>query len=340
MNPQADFGTVLVVLGGLLQGSFAFPMKRMENKWRWENIWLIYAVVGLIFFPLLLAFATVPSLGTVYTTTPAAVLAMVALFGFGWGTGSTLFGLGISRVGMALTFAIVLGITSSLGSLLPLIILNPSELWTRRGVILLLGLVLVIAGIIFSSIAGSLRDREQRGAAVTVSRGGFKTGLLICIASGIFSPMLNFSFVFGRPVQEAAIAVGATADFASNAIWAPALAAGFLANGGYALYLLARNKTLSLYTQGGAPSWYWFGGAIMGLLWYGGISVYGMGAAAMGPLGGVIGWPVFMSTLIITANVLGVISGEWRGASWQARGFSWLGVAILVGAIVVISLGS
>ncbi len=336
-DAQATLGAAIVVLGGLLHGSFALPMKRI-HKWQWENTWLVYSVVATLLFPALLAFLSVPALLQVYETTSGSIIGLVALFGFGWGVGSTLFGLGISRVGMALGFAIVLGITSSLGSLLPLLITEPAALTTRRGLILLLGLVIVIAGIIACSVAGSLREKDQKGT--TGGGAHFGTGLLICIASGVLSPMLNFGFVFGKPIQDAAVALGARPDLAANALWAPAMAGGFFANAGYSIYLLGRNRTWSLFSAPASRGWYWVGACIMGVLWFGGVSIYGIGASTMGRLGGVLGWPVFMSMVIVTANVWGSVSGEWAGASTKARRTSWLGIAILVAAIIVISFGA
>ena len=40
----------------------------------------------------------------------------------------------------------------------------------------------------------------------------------------------------------------------------------------------------------------------------------------MGSLGTVVGWPLFMSLIVITASIWGVLTGEWRGidALWDA----------------------
>ncbi len=341
MSSQAEMGALLVVLGGILQGAFAVPMKGM-GRWRWENTWLVYAVFAMVLAPLTVGLYTVPHLLSVLTSTPAATMAAVALFGFGWGCGSTLFGLGIARIGMALGFAIILGMTSPLGSLLPLAILHPDQLWTPKGKHLIAGLGIVIVGIILCAIAGAKREREQKPAAASWHEAGrerssFIAGLLICIASGILSPMLNFSFTFGTKLTDAAKLAGAGPTSSANAIWVPALGAGFLANAGYCLYLLNRNKTWGRFRGEEVPFGYWLGALAMGLMWYGGICVYGLGAAAMGSLGGIIGWPAFMATMIVTANVLGAITGEWKGASGAARAYSWLGIAVLVGAIYVIS---
>lgn len=337
MQENASLAAALtVVVGGLLHGSFALPMKKI-TRWKWENTWLVYSVAGLIILPIMLALATVPTLGSVYANSAVSTLALIVLCGVGWGAGSTLFGLAIARVGMALAFAIILGITSSVGSLLPLLILNPGEIASRRGQVLMAGLALVIAGIIICSKAGALREKNQNPSSAAGDKSGFMTGLIICLASGILSPALNFGFVFGKPVQDAAVAAGARADLAANAIWAIGLAGGFLVNAGYAVYLLGKNKTWANFRQPGTPAGYWLGASLMGALWYLGISIYGMGAAAMGPLGGVLGWPMFMSVVIIMANVLGALTGEWKGAGAKAVRTAWTGIAILVAAITVIA---
>lgn len=341
MNTQIalGFGLGMVILGGVLQGAFALPMKRMTG-WRWENVWLVYSIAGLLVFPWVLLWVTVPDAAGVFHRAAGATLVEVAVFGFGWGVGSVLFGLGISRVGMALTFAIVLGITAALGSLLPLIVLQPKDLFTLQGYDFLGGLLLVLAGIVICSFAGHRRDRESRAAPGQAERSGFWLGILICVLSGIFSPMLNFGFAFGKELQQLTLAAGAKTAMASNPIWALALTAGFVVNAGYCVYLLQRNRSWRAMGQQKAAALYWLGGIVMGFLWFAGIAVYGVGAAALGPLGAVIGWPVFMAMLIVAGNIFGVLTGEWKGASRGTYGYSWLGIGVLIVAIYVISLGS
>jgi L-rhamnose-H+ transport protein len=329
-------GTLLAVLGGVIHGSFALPMKGMQKRWAWENIWLVYSVVGLICLPLLLAFATVPSLGEVYRGTSLSLLLWVALCGAGWGIGGTLFGLGISRIGMALGFAIILGMTSCLGSLIPMLVLHPAGLNTPNGHVLLMGLAVVLVGIVICARAGALRDRDREAASPTGARGAFAAGFLICIASGILSPMLNIGFNFGEPIQKAAAAHGAVLGMDANSIWVPGLAGGFLINAGYSIYLLCKNKTWCRFTAEGTTLWHWAGSSLMGALWFGGMSIYGIGAAMMGPLGKVVAWPVFMSVVIVTANVNGLLSGEWKGAKRSSLALAWGGIALLVLAIIVV----
>jgi L-rhamnose-H+ transport protein len=336
MTEQVVIGFGLVVLAGLLNGSFAAPMKRMP-AWRWENSWLIFAVTGLIIFPWIITLATLPQVGAVYSGASAATLWKVVLFGIAWGVGSTLFGIGISRVGMALGFAIILGITASFGSLFPLAVLHPEELHSKRGEDLMIATAIMIVGLLFLALAG--KRREQDAGASGTPRSGFALGLVICIFSGIFSSMLNFSFVFGDEIRIRALAAGASNSMAANPIWSLTVTGGFLSNLVYCVYLLNKNKTWGVYREGNAST-YWLLGGLTGLLWYGGVVAYGMGAASLGKLGGIVGWPVFMTLDIIAGIFWGAVTGEWKQASQRALTYCWTGVGILVFAIVVISIGN
>jgi len=53
---------------------------------------------------------------------PAATLMKMAVFGATWGVSLVLFGLSISIVGVAITFAVCLGTSAASGALIPLLI--------------------------------------------------------------------------------------------------------------------------------------------------------------------------------------------------------------------------
>ena len=335
MNPALLWGIGVVTLAGILQGSFAAPMKRMSG-WQWENSWLLFALSGLIVFPWIINFATVPNVTSVYSGATLSTLIKVFVFGLLWGVGATLFGLGISRVGMALGFALILGITASFGSLFPLAVLHPEQLVAKRGLALIAGTTVMVVGLVFLALAGRAREQDLRtGNGV---RSGFTVGLVICIFSGIFSSMMNFSFVFGEELRVRALQSGASSAMAANPIWALTVTGGFVANFVYCAYLLNKNRTWAVFRGGNRA--YWLLGILAGLLWFGGIVFYGMGAASLGSLGNIVGWPIFMTIDIIAALFWGAVSGEWKGASRRALVYNWTGVGVLLLAIAVISAGN
>jgi L-rhamnose-H+ transport protein len=332
MHSSIGWGIAVVVVAAIFNGSFAAPMKRM-SAWQWENSWLLFAFSGLVVFPWIVAWVTVPDLVHVYSGASLATLIRVVLFGVAWGMGATLFGLGISRVGMALGFALILGITASFGSLFPLLILHPEQLSDRRGLGLILGTIVMTIGLIFLARAGQIRERDL---SQTSSGSGFTVGLVICVLSGIFSSMLNFSFLFGDELRLRALQTGTSAIMAANPIWALTVTGGFVANLVYCVYLLNRNRTWGVYGEHSSAA-YWLLGISTGLLWFSGTALYGMGAAELGTLGGIIGWPIFMTLDIIVALFWGAVSGEWKGASRRALTYCWIGIGILLVSIGVIS---
>ena len=78
----------------------------------------------------------------------------------------------------------------------------------------------------------------------------------------------------------------------------------------------------------------------MGVLFCAGFLLYGQGATLLGMLGPVVGWLVFQATTIMVLTASGAASGEWRGADSRFVCLNILGLAILVSAIVVLSIGN
>jgi L-rhamnose-H+ transport protein len=333
-------GTAGVLFGGAVTASFALPMK-FARRWSWENVWLAYSVVALLVIPVIAVLATIPEAARVYTLVPAGTLLMTALFGLGWGVANVLFGLAVPVMGMALSFSIVVGMSAALGSLIPLVMLNPGRVWTASGMLIMAGVALTLAGVAVLGAAGRQRELSRQQPRNAGDRKGLSmgAGLLLCICAGLLAPMLNFSFAFGSEISKQAIRQGATPLAAVNAIWLVALAGGFLSNGGYSLLRLARYRTWSDYRMPGTAS-HWGLTAAMGFLFTGGLLLYGWGGNALGELGSAVGWPVYQAAMILTSPLLGVATGEWKDANSAFIRKNCVGLAILIIAIVVLSIGN
>jgi len=60
----------------------------------------------------------------------------------------------------------------------------------------------------------------------------------------------------------------------------------------------------------------------------------------LGALGTSAGWALFQIFMIITANVSGVVTGEWNKAPRRALQQLWVGLCILALATGVIAMGN
>jgi L-rhamnose-H+ transport protein len=335
-------GLLLAFLGGAIQGTFFFPMKYMRT-WRWENGWLVFTMTCCLLLPLALAWLTTPHLIEIYRGVGFRTVGLVFLFGMGWGIGAVLYGLGADMLGMALGVAIITGINACLGALLPVLFLQKGQITTTGLSLLGIGLVILVAGVILMSLAGAIRQRQQEVAAdsTVAKKAPFAWGLLTCILAGIFCPSANFAFFFGQPITDAVRELKTVPLFNSGyALLLPWFLGGWVVNALYCIYLLRKNGSFHCYRQAGSLGNV-FKGIVMSVLFLAGMVLYGSLTLNIIPdVGPVVGWPIFLAATIIAANVLGVLSGEWKGCN--RRAFLWLygGIILLIVACTMTGLSN
>jgi L-rhamnose-H+ transport protein len=328
-------GILTTVAGGILNGTFILPMKAVK-KWRWENMWLGFGLFGLLLLPLLTAAATVPHLLSVYSAVSGLTLLSAAGLGVCWGVGSLLFGLGISALGLSLGYAIIMGTTAIFGTLIPAIALDPYIFNTNRGWQLLASLALILAGLVFCALAGMKRDKLGSSHQMLTGT-GFGKGLTISLLAGILSACFNIGFALTADISRTAEQLGASKSMSAFAVWVLIMGAGFLPSLVYCLYLARRNRSFSLYRFAHRN---WLIVFLMGLLWVLSVALYGIGATNIGPQGASIGWPILMSSTILTANGVGIWSGEWRGIGTAVvTRYLYVGLALLLAAVILAGLG-
>ena len=338
MSNHFWLGMALILVSGMSVGAFPLPMK-YARQWQWENTWLVFTSVSLLVLPCLLAVGFVPHLQEVYRAVPGRIYLYPLIFGFLWGIAQATFGLGIEVVGMAVAFAVVSGLSCLSGSLVPLLVLNPADLFRPRGLLLLISMPILLAGLTLYGMAGRRREKEQSlpkasGGAVARS---FKVGLAICIFTGIFGSNINLGFAFSGDIQRHSLALGASAVTSTYAVWLLVMGAGFVPNLLYCFRLLSRNGTWSLFGRGGMRE---SGLAIaMAFLWLSGWVGYGIGTTLVGTYGTSVGFAVFAAAMVLSSNVLGILAGEWRTTSPGTRKVLAAGMAVILISVVLLSLG-
>jgi len=337
---QTTLGLFLIVLAGCLQGLFVLPLT-FTRRWQWEHSWAAFSLFGMLLFNWLIALVLLPHAFAVYRNVPTAELLTVLAFGAGWGLGAILFGLGMAKLGMALGYPVIMGLIASLGALVPLLLRNPAELATLKGAVLLIGMVIIVAGIILCSRASALKAATlgASAAAGASARPTGAGGLLIAVAAGVLSCLPNVGMNYAQGLVRAAEAAGTPRAMAGNVVWALLFTAGFVMNGAYCVGLMVRRgnvRDLWRNEPGRNAAWC----ALTALLWISSFYLYGWGAARLGDWGGIVGWPFFICLAIGVGNLAGLWRGEWSGAPKAARVKLNLGLALLVLAVVVIAFSS
>src|SRR3954451_17409453 len=330
-------GFSLVLLAGLLQGTFILPMT-LVKRWSWEHTWATFSLLGMFVFNWIITLLLVPNIFAVYASSPQRDLLILALFGIGWGAGAVLFGMGMDRLGMALGYPIIMGLIASLGALIPLLVFFPETLFTSRGLVLLAGTALVIFGIVLCSLGGARRTSTSEKSSATLSK-KFTAGLAIAIFAGMLSCLPNIGMAFAGNVTAAAGNLGVSQASGGNTVWALLFTLGCVVNLVYCLSLMISRKTLSQYSNAETPRNLGLSAA-MALMWIGSFYLYGAGAARLGHWGVIVGWPLFISLSIVAGNLWGLWRGEWQGSTLQARRWLNVGLVVLIFAVITVVLSN
>ncbi|MCW5980911.1 MAG: hypothetical protein KIT09_22715 [Bryobacteraceae bacterium] len=330
-QPELAAGLLLAVASGMGNGLFTTPMK-LIRRWNWENIWLVFILVACLAMPILIASG---DSGPVLEASPAAPVAYAFTFGFAWGFGAIFFGLSVHRLGVSLANSLVIGLSSALGSLVPLII-GGNLRFDRSQAALFLGVATFLVGVWLCGEAGK---RRERSAPARTQGSGLVAAYALCVAAGIMSAVFNIGYSLALPIADAGERLGFSRFAATNVIWLLMLGGGAIPNIAYCAYLLRRNGTVPLFFKS-EPGRSWSLGIAMGLLWGGSIFLYGAATPRLGAIGPSIGWPLSLAVGLVVANSMGVLLGEWKTAPPQSRRLMAAGIGTLLVAIVLCAISS
>ena len=343
-------GVTLHWIGGLAAASFYIPFKRVK-KWSWETYWLVGGIFSWVIAPHLLAWALVPNVAGIFHEVPAGSIGWAYFFGVLWGIGGLTFGLSVRYLGVALGYAVALGMCAIFGTLIPPIFHGQIGKMTadRGGQVTLLGIAVCMVGIIFSAMAGMSKERElgKSRQPATMEEFGFLKGMLVALFAGILSAAMAFGLDAGAPIAKAAeqhlLAAGRSNIWQGLPVLIIVLLGGFTTNFIWCAILNLKNKTGHEYVSnrsGDVPmlSNYLFA-ALAGVTWYFQFFFYTMGSTQMGQFG-FSSWTLHMASIIIFSTLWGVALKEWRGTSKRTHALIAVGLAVLILSTVIVGYGN
>jgi len=339
------------LLGVCLHGVGAFfaatcytPQKRVR-RWSWQTYWLVQASFCWFLLPLLGAFLTIPDLLTVLRNAPPQAMLNTFLLGAAYGVGGTAFGISIRYIGFSLTYAIAVGLSSVLGTLVP-----PLVKGTLAATLSKPGAGWVVAGILVGTIgiglAGWAGRLKETDLTAQHDRGEFSLskGLSLSLLAGILSAVYGFALEAGEPIADVASAHGAGV-FRGNVVYIFANTGAFCTTAVYCLFLHARQKTLGemLQLAEGSESARlpvnFILAALTGLFWYGQFFFYNLGHVRMGHYK-FTSWAIHMIMLVLFSNFVGLALREWRRCR-RATGITiGVGLVVLTGAVLLLTYGN
>ena len=324
---------LLLIFASFFQGTFGLGMKYM-NPMSWESWWVIHVLVAMILFPMIWAYIVIPDLFDIIASSPKDAIYSAMLYGFLWGIGGIMFGVSVPYIGLSLTMGIVMSLAGSAGSLIPLFQIENATSQPSFPYIIG-GLIISLIGVAITAKAGIDRDKLINSSSKSKN---ILKGLLIAVTCGLLSSLLNVGFANAAPIAEKAQEFGVITRNSSLAAWVVVLWGAFIMNFSYAVLLLFKNNswtTFSLKNSLNAYKW----SLIAGFCWFAALGVYGQGAALLGEIGPVIGWPILLGLSLIISNYWAYNAGEWDNAQ---KPFNKLliGLFVLIISAVILGLGN
>ena len=335
-------GFFLVLFAAIMLGFYAFPSKYIKG-YEVENLWGSFWLFAMFIVPILASFILVNRLGDTYAQVPISVFVSVFFLSVLWGIGNLLWGISISKIGMALGFSLLIGVATLVGSMLPFFMGNTEQLRTPGGIVIVSGIIIIMGGIILNGKAGLLRESYESRTSASTSSKNMKTGIIMCVVGGVCAAGFNLSYHVADTIGH----IGTISqEQYGNAPWIARLAVmlpSFIGSGVvtvlYFVYQLNKGKTWIKFASIASTKNVVLI-AIMAVIYVASLLIYGLGAYNLGALGTSVGFAVFQTGCIMVANLLGVFSGEWASAGVKSKRFLYSGLLAMTAGIVVVAYGN
>jgi L-rhamnose-H+ transport protein len=347
MTPIASnplLGVALHAVGATFAATCYTPEKRVRG-WSWQTYWLTQAFFCWLLLPILGAWLTIPQLATVLSEAPRQAMLQSFLLGAAYGIGGTAFGISIRYIGFSLTYAIAVGLSSVLGTLIPPLVKgNLGATLSKPGAEwIVAGIIIGTLGIAGAGWAGRLKERDLSTQQQT-GQFSLVRGLLLSLLAGVLSAVYGFALEAGEPIADVATAHGAGV-FRGNVVYIFSNTGAFLTTAIYCIYLHARHKTIGelLALPAGQPEAAlpvnFLMAAVTGLFWYGQFFFYNLGHVRMGAYK-FTSWAIHMIMLVLISNLVGVALREWRQCRRLTHQTIALAFVLLIAAVLLLTYGN
>jgi L-rhamnose-H+ transport protein len=382
VGPNPFIGVIYHWIGGFASATNFIPFRGIK-RWSWEIYWLIQGFAAWIVAPTLLGSIFVPNLfgiiHQVYLTNPRNVM-LAFVFGVLWGVGGITFGLAIRYLGIALGYAIALGLCAAFGTVVPPIAHGQfgAILHSTAGQIILLGVLVCLIGVAVNGAAGVSKEHEitpEEKAEAGETDYNFGKGIAIAILAGFMSSFFAFGLDAGKPIGDLArtqlLANGRLDLWQNLPILVVVLWGGFVTNFIWSAILIFQNGSVRQFAgEPGSNPMRATHATGQTLVDFDPLdpSTYDRLAPRtlianyiFAAMAGVIwyfqfffysmgqtkmgkydfsSWTLHMASIIIFATLWGLFLKEWRGTSRRTKTLVATGLFLLISSTVVVGYGN
>jgi L-rhamnose-H+ transport protein len=344
--PSPLLGVGLHAIGAGLSANCYSPQKYVR-RWSWEIYWLTQAAWCWFLWPIIGAMLTIPQLWQVLAEAPKDRMLFSFLMGVAYGVGGTAFNVSIRYIGFSLTYAIAVGLSSILGTLVPPLVRGQSAaIMSRVGSgWVLAGVAAGAIGIAVCGAAGHFKESDLKAKAGSAGEFSLAKGLWLSLLAGVLSAVYGFALEVAAPVADLAEQHGA-GIWKGNVVYLFANSGAFVTAALYSLCLARKHHSLGELAQlrpgserASLPMNYLLA-LLTGTLWYGQFFFYNLGHVRLGKEYAFSSWAIHMIILVLISNLVAIFFQEWRGCRGRTRWSITLGLAVLCAAVLLLTYGN
>jgi L-rhamnose-H+ transport protein len=343
VNPL--LGVALHAVGAFFAATCYTPQKKVK-RWSWQTYWLTQASFCWFLLPIIGAMLTIPDLMNVLREAPTDAMRNSFLLGAAYGIGGTAFGISIRYIGFSLTYAIAVGLSSVLGTLIPPMVAGTlgSTLSKPGAGWIVGGIVVGTLGIAMTGFAGRLKENDLTAKS---AKGEFSLGkgLALSLLAGVLSAVYGFALAAGEPIAKVASDHGA-GMWRGNVVYIFSNTGAFITTAIYCLYLHFKHRTLGEVVELPAGEekaslpLNWIMAIVTGTFWYGQFFFYNLGHVHLGEKFAFTSWAIHMIMLVLFSNLVGVALREWRACRRFTHATITLALLVLTGAVLLLTYGN
>jgi L-rhamnose-H+ transport protein len=331
---------------GALSASVCYTPQKGVKRWSWQTYWLTQASFCWFLLPIVGAMLTIPQLKEVLQEAPRDAMVRTFLLGMAYGVGGTAFGIAIRYIGFSLTYAIAVGLSSVLGTLIPPLVHHTLlEKFHQVGAgYVLAGIVVGTMGIGLCGMAGRLKEMDLKERQA-VGEFSLVKGLLLSLLAGVLSAVYGLSLDAGEPIAKVALGHGA-GIFKGNVTYIFANTGAFVTTSVYCLYLGVKERTLGEFidladgeVRASLPVNF-FLAVLTGFLWYGQFFFYNLGHVHLGEQYEFTSWAIHMIMLVLFSTLIAIVLREWSGCRRRTRRAIGVALVVLIGAVLSLTYGN
>jgi L-rhamnose-H+ transport protein len=327
-------------LGAIMAATFYVPIERVKS-WSWETTWTIAGGFSWILAPIGVTLLLLPDFHAFYASMGWALLVRVALFGALWGVGSITYGLTVRHLGLSLGIGMAIGITLTVGTLLPPLLHGQAAMLfhTRPGLISMAGVLVSLIGVATISWAGHQKEVQRRGH---LQEFNLKLGIALAILCGFSSSGMSFGIDAAKPMEQAALHLGVNPLYAALPAYVLIMGGGAFVNWAYCFVRMATLKHNPLNDMRQPASALAANTALAatgGIMWYLQFFFYAWGAANIPQSLSYVNWMLHMSIYVLCGGLVGLALGEWKGVASRPIRLLWAGILIIIAAANLVGLG-